>query len=90
MRSNESRSRRSFIQAMIAAPLLHGQAAVAPPILHGHGKIAPPVPVPDVPVARQDGISTTLLPIVKGHVTAVQLMFTSCTTTCPIGGAILS
>ena len=77
MQSTESLSRRSFLQAALAAP-----------ILHGHGRIAPPVPAPDIAVVRQDGVATTLLPLLRGHATAVQLMFTSCTTTCPIGGAI--
>jgi len=64
------------------------QALLVAPIIHGHGKIAPPVPVPDIPVVRHDGVSTMLLPMVRGHATALHLMFTSCTTTCPIQAAI--
>jgi protein SCO1/2 len=77
MLNSELFSRRSFMQALIAAP-----------IIHGHGKIAPPVPAPDIQVVRHDGVSTTLLPMLKGHATALHLMFTSCTTTCPIQAAI--
>jgi len=77
MPNTEPPSRRSFLQALLAAP-----------ILHGHGKIDPPVPVPDVALVRYDGVFTTLSPMVRGHATAVQLMFTSCTTTCPIEAAI--
>src|SRR5438876_11803380 len=71
-------SRRSFLQAVLAAP----QA------IRGHGKINPPAPVPDVELLRYDGVRTRLLPTVKGHATAVHLMFTSCSTTCPIQAAI--
>src|SRR5437773_3557029 len=77
MLNTESLSRRSFVQALLAAP-----------IIRGHGKIAPPVPVPDIAVVRHDGVSTTLLPMVKGRATALHLIFTSCTTTCPIQAAI--
>jgi protein SCO1/2 len=70
-------SRRSFVQALLAAA----------PVIRGHGKINPPVLVPDIPVVRQDAVPTTLLSLLKGHATAVHLMFTSCTTTCPIQAA---
>lgn len=73
----DSFSRRSFLQAVLAAP-----------IIRGHGKITPPVPVPDVAVVRNDGVPTTLVPLVRGRATALHLMFTSCTTTCPIQAAI--
>jgi protein SCO1/2 len=63
-------------------------AIVAPIIIHGHGRISPPVPAPDIAMVRHDGVSTTLAALVRGHATAVQLMFTSCTTTCPIEAAI--
>ncbi len=77
MQSDNPFSRRSFLQAVAAAP-----------IIHGHGRIVPPVPAPDIVVVRHDGISTTLLQMLRGHATAAQLMFTSCTTTCPIEAAI--
>ena len=77
MLKNETFSRRSFMQAALAAP-----------IIKGHGKINPPVLLPDIALVRQDGVSTTLFQLLKGHATALHLMFTSCTTTCPIQGAI--
>jgi protein SCO1/2 len=77
MQNTDPLSRRSFLQAALAVP-----------ILHGHGRIAPAVPAPDIAVVRQDGVNTTLPAQLRGHATAVQLMFTSCTTTCPLGGAI--
>jgi protein SCO1 len=63
------------------------QALIAGPITHRR-KIAPPLLVPDIRIVRHDGVSTTLLPLVQGHATALHLMFTACTTTCPIQAAI--
>jgi protein SCO1/2 len=77
MQNSESLSRRSFLQAAVTAP-----------IIHGHGRIAPPILLPGIKIVRQDGVSSTLLQLVKGRATALQLMFTSCTTTCPIEAAI--
>jgi protein SCO1/2 len=62
----------------------------AAPIIRGHGKIDPPVSVPDLALVRYDGASMKLLPLVNGHATAIQLMFTSCMTTCPIQAAIFA
>jgi protein SCO1 len=78
MRNTEGPSRRSFLQAVLASV----------PVIRGHGKINPPVPVPDVALLRHDGVSLALPLLAKGHATAVQLMFTACTTTCPIQAAI--
>jgi protein SCO1/2 len=58
------------------------------PIIRGHGQIKPPLPVPDMALMRHDGASIRLLSQLRGRVTAVQLIFTSCTTTCPIEAAI--
>jgi len=78
MPSIERVSRRSFLQVLTASA----------PLIRGHGKINPPVPVPDISLLRHDGASTSFLPLVTGQATAVQLMFTACTTTCPIQAAI--
>ena len=78
MIKSDSVSRRSFVQALLAAPQ----------VIRGHGKINPPAPVPDVELLRYDGARTRFLPAVKGHATALHLMFTSCSTTCPIQAAI--
>jgi protein SCO1/2 len=70
---------------LIAAPLAAHLEAQA---IRGHGKINPPAPVPDVALLRSDGARMPLPAIVKGHATAVHLMFTACPTTCPIEAAI--
>lgn len=55
-----------------------------------HGRIKPPVPVPDIPLLRFDGAMTTLPGLTRGYATAVQMMFTSCGTVCPMQAAIFS
>jgi protein SCO1/2 len=54
-----------------------------------HGRVDPPVPIPDIPVRRAgDGASAGLAALLRGRVTALQLMFTGCSSVCPIQGAI--
>jgi protein SCO1/2 len=53
-----------------------------------HGRIDPPVPMPDVTVRCADGRAASLAALVKGRATAVHLIFTGCSTVCPIQGAI--
>lgn len=54
--------------------------------------LAGPVDPPEVPPAAkltlEDSSATKLQDVLKGRVTAVQLMFTSCQATCPIQGAL--
>jgi protein SCO1/2 len=84
-------TRRGFLHglAATAAMAVPGLAAAQTPIEGGdHGRIRPPVPVPDVGLLRYDGARTTLPLLAQGRASAVQLMFTECTTTCPIEAAI--
>ena len=53
-----------------------------------HGRINPPVPMPDVTVRCADGRAASLAALVQGRATALHLMFTGCSTVCPIQGAI--
>jgi protein SCO1/2 len=89
-------SRRAFLHSLAATSLVMatksfaqtaGSQNTASPN-SDHGRIKPPVPVPDVPLLRNDGTKTTLPGITLGHATAIQMMFTTCTTTCPIQAAI--
>lgn len=52
------------------------------------GPVRPARPLPDVDLALADGSTTTLAALTEGRWTLLQLMFTSCSTTCPIQGAI--
>jgi len=86
-------SRRRFLRSAAGTSLLLGcrfgssQSIAATPN-SDHGRIKPPVPVPDIPLLQYDGRNTSLGSLTLGHATAVQLMFTTCTTTCPIQAAI--
>jgi protein SCO1/2 len=53
-----------------------------------HGRMVPPVPIPDFTVRRANGREASLAALLKGRVTALHLMFTGCTTVCPIQGVI--
>lgn len=81
-------SRRAFLRTSFGVALsgvLAGNAAFAS---DSHGVIKPPRPLPNLMLRCQDGRSATLKSLASGHVTAVQLMFTTCTSTCPMQGAI--
>jgi protein SCO1/2 len=69
-----------------ALPVLRLGRAAGP----DHGRIRPPVPPPDLPLVGHDGAGTTLALLLAERVTALQVMFTACTTTCPIQGAIFA
>jgi protein SCO1/2 len=60
--------------------------------LEGHemrfGPISPPKPLPAARVRLDDGSDAVLTDVLRGHWTMLQLMFTSCSTTCPIQGAV--
>jgi protein SCO1/2 len=54
-----------------------------------HGRVDPAVPVPDLPVRRaDDGAAAGLAGLLRDRVTALHLMFTGCSSVCPIQGAI--
>jgi protein SCO1 len=54
------------------------------------GPVVPARPIPQWPVLTNSGKSTTLAALLQGRVTAMQLMFTGCTATCPIQGALFA
>ena len=54
------------------------------------GPINPPEPAPALPLVGSDGRRTTLPALLRGRVTALQLMFTGCSATCPIQGAVFA
>jgi protein SCO1/2 len=67
---------------------------VAPParaalVAADHGRVDPPVPIPGIPVRRAgDGASADIAGLLRGRATALHLMFTGCSSVCPIQGAI--
>jgi protein SCO1/2 len=56
----------------------------------GVGPVLPPVAAPALPLRRHDGATRALATQLRGAVTAVQLMFTGCSTVCPIQGALFA
>jgi protein SCO1 len=51
------------------------------------GLVQPPQPAPGTRLRTHLGIATDLRALLLGRVTALQLMFTTCSATCPIQGA---
>jgi protein SCO1 len=60
--------------------------AEAPPT----GWVQPAVPAPPLRVIQAPGKAVALGELLAGHVTAVQLMFTGCSTSCPVQGALFA
>lgn len=54
------------------------------------GAVSPPRQPPPLRFRMHDGRSVNLHALLKGRITAVQLMFTGCTATCPIQGALFA
>jgi protein SCO1/2 len=54
------------------------------------GPVVPPRPVPSLAVMTSSGEQTDLQTLFSGRVSAVQLMFTGCSATCPIQGALFA
>ena len=88
MAPQERFTRRAFVKSTLAA---FAPAAADPsPPSQDHGRVTPPIAVPDIGVVCNDGVSTRLPQLVRDRATALQVMFTSCTTTCPIQAAIFA
>jgi len=72
--------------ACVAAPAWVGQARA-----HGSfGPVQPALAAPALHVQDSEGRRTALAALLKGRTTAVQLMFTGCSATCPIQGALFA
>ncbi len=74
--------------AAVGAAIAPGTRAQSQVVGADHGQVVPPVPIPAISVRCADGSSAKLDALVQGHVTALHLMFTGCSTVCPIQGAI--
>src|ERR1700738_5551633 len=54
------------------------------------GPVKPPLEVPDITVVSTDGIHASFRDLLRGRVTAIQLMFRRCKSICPIEAATLA
>jgi protein SCO1/2 len=85
-------TRRAWLGAALGAclPAARTRSAGAEPLLipyHG-GRIDPPLPLPDIALELADGSRSGLRRLLSGKLTAVHVMFTGCTTICPIQGVV--
>jgi protein SCO1 len=92
-RQHPDRTRRRFctLASGVVASLAGAgmpKCALADPITADHGRIVPPVPIPGIKVRCAGGDTASLRSVLLGKVTALHLMFTGCSTVCPIQGAI--
>ena len=82
------RARRAFARALVAGGALACTGARA-----AHGTLGPVEParaVPGLALTLHDGRRTTLPDLLAGRFTALQLMFTGCSATCPIQVAVFA
>jgi len=80
-------SRRRWLGNWLAVG--SGWAAASAANAHtGPGPVEPPLAAPALTLTDRNSRSVRLQELLRGHVTAVQLMFTGCSATCPIQGAV--
>jgi len=87
--SPPSRARRRWLgaaSALVAAPWAARQARA-----HGSfGPVQPALVAPALSLNDMNGQRVALAALLTGRVTALQLMFTGCSATCPIQGAMFA
>ncbi|NML16566.1 SCO family protein [Azohydromonas caseinilytica] len=74
----------------IAALCAGGARAQAVPAHGSMGPVNPPQPALELPLVGEAGERFELRQRLRGRVSAVQLMFTGCSATCPIQGALFA
>ena len=80
-------TRRHWLQVVTATA---GTAALSAMAHNSAGWVKPPLPVPDLRVTLPDRKQLALRDVLRGRVTALQLMYTGCTSTCPLQGALFA
>jgi protein SCO1 len=83
------RRRTLALLTVLAAPLAIAQTgAPTAPAHEPFGPLRPPLPAPKLALTADDGKRFELTDRLRGRTTALQLMFTGCSATCPIQGAL--
>lgn len=87
---------RAALMGLLTGPrALWAQAPAKPPVRGGEhkypfGAVKPPQLLPALPLTTHTGEKTDLRRLTRGRLTAIHFMFTGCTATCPIQGAIFA
>jgi protein SCO1 len=81
--------RRGALAWLLGAPCAWAQPAVVP-AQDPFGPVRPPQPAPRLRLTGEDGRAFELPTQLRGRISAVQLMFTGCSATCPIQGALFA
>ncbi len=81
---------RAHAQPRSAAAPTDAARAAAASAHFPFGPVVPARPMPAWPLTTHTGQATTLRTLTQGRLTALQLMFTGCSATCPIQGAIFA
>jgi protein SCO1/2 len=81
--------RRGALAWLLGTPCAWAQPA-AVPAHDPFGPMRPPLPAPKLRLTREDGSAFDLPTQLRGRISAVQLMFTGCSATCPIQGALFA
>jgi protein SCO1 len=80
-------------QALAALSVFASPRMLAQPAAPAHdpfGPLRPPLPAPRLALTGDDGKRFELTERLRGRITALQLMFTTCSATCPIQGALFA
>lgn len=84
------RGRRTALAALGAWACAPALAQKAPPAHDPFGPLRPPLALPRLGIVDEDGQRGELGARLRGRITALQLMFTGCSATCPIQGALFA
>ena len=83
---NARREALALLATVLAPPALAQTAGT--PSHDPFGPVRPPQPVPKLQLTAEDAQRFDLGTRLRGRISAVQLMFTGCSATCPIQGAL--
>jgi protein SCO1 len=83
---NLQRRNSLALLSALAAPWAIAQTGA--PAHEPFGPLRPPLPAPKFSLTADDGQRFELTQRLRGRITALQLMFTTCSATCPIQGAL--
>jgi len=90
MHTPSDRLRRRSLLALATMSLVTASSARSGPVRPPTGWVEPPEAMPPLQVTDTAGRQLSLANAMAGKVTAVQLMFTGCSSVCPVQGALFA